>query len=895
MAPISRKRKPEWQHRDPERRAAAVASGSDKSLVAALPRLATEDESPEVRLAAVRRLEDWTVLEGVARTDGDATVREAAHARALARLARDPIEDPEPAEALLAAAGSEERLKLLREAASPALRRRLLEDAGDPALLAERILKDEDRPLRALALERLSDAEQLERVVRGLKGRDKRLRRDAEGKLEAMHIEAGEPEACRRRAEQIVESLESMTRSGDTDPEKRAGLETEWSSLPEPAREPLQPRFEGACRILAHAASPPAPPEPPGESPGEPPAESEAPREEPPAEPAAVPEGLRDTLAELAHEAELLAEQEKPSLDAAADLESRWKKATAGLAGDDEETRPFHGRFTSALERVNQRRRQADEARQANRRTLEGHIETLESHLESGDLHLAREADHRLAGFLNANPVDRTPAQRRRLAAAHRRLHELRDWQHWANNRVRKRLCDEVEALPESDLHPDAVLEALKRAQKEWRELEDSEKLGSEKGAYRASGPGLWKRFQAAGKRAFDHARPFLEKRSELREQNLEQVRALIGELEAARDRDEIGDPRDLAALLSRARRALSRLGELPPPERGPTARRLREMLDVLGGRLEQNREELVRQKEALVEEARALDPDADLSQAISQAKSIMGRWKKLDTLPRGRERKLFQSLRGHLDPVFARREAEQAEVREKHAAEEQDLEALCQALEKLTELPGPELEDATTELNRLRGQWQQHRQRPTALEGRFRQALDAFRHRLAEQRAAARFEAVRGLFERACLCRQLEAGTLTADETESAWAGLPPVDGEQEDALKARKDRAGAPDGTANADDNARLAGRHVLAMELIAGVDSPEEAASDRMELKVSRLNQAMRGERAKQDPEEEMDQLLSAWAATGPVPADQGEALEQRVATALEAFYKVEMKIK
>jgi hypothetical protein len=474
-------------------------------------------------------------------------------------------------------------------------------------------------------------------------------------------------------------------------------------------------------------------------------------------------------------------------------------------------------------------------------------------------------------------------------------LHELRDWQHWANNRVRKRLCEEVEALPESDLHPDAMLEALKRAQKEWRELEESEKLGYEKRAYRASGQGLWKRFQAAGKRAFDQAKPFLEKRSELREQNLQQVRALIDELETARDSEEIGNPRELAALLSQARKALSRLGELPPPNRGPTARALRGLLDEVGGRLDQIRETLAQEKESLIREAEELDPDADLSQAISRAKSIMGRWKKLDTLPRGRERKLWQRLRDNLDPVFERRESEQAEVREKQAIEQQGLESLCEELEKLAELPGPELAAATTELNRLRGQWQQHRQRPAELEGRFRRALDLFRHRLAEQRAAARFEAVRGLFERARVCRRLESGEVSKEEAETAWSELAPLEGGRADAVQARFQRAAGSDNAGGNEAMADEASRHVLTMELIAGVDSPDEAAGERMALKVDRLNQSMRGERAEQDPEEEMDELLSAWAATGPLPADLAESLERRVARTLESFYKVELKDK
>jgi ABC-type branched-subunit amino acid transport system ATPase component len=327
MVTISRKRKPEWQHRDPERRAAAVASGSDKALLEALPRLAAEDESADVRLAAVRRLDDWTALQGVARNDSDGKVRAEARERALDRLARDTMDDPGPAETLLDEADADTRLKLLREAASPALRRRLLEDIEDQALLAERILKDDDRTLRARALDRLSDPGQLERVVRGLKGWDKRLRRDAEDKLENLLVQTGDVEACRRRAQGIVETLEGMTREGDTDPDRRAILEKQWAELPETAREALERRFQGACRILEHAANPPAAPPP----------ESEAPAEEPAQEPTGLSDKTRESLAALVHDAELLAEQEKPSADAAAALRERWGQMAGNMSGGEQQ------------------------------------------------------------------------------------------------------------------------------------------------------------------------------------------------------------------------------------------------------------------------------------------------------------------------------------------------------------------------------------------------------------------------------------------------------------------------------------------------------------------------------------------------------------------------------
>lgn len=878
MAPVSRFRKPDWQHRDPERRAAAVASAKEKELLEELPRLAREDDAPEVRLAALKRLDDWVLLADLAAGERDDTVANAAWERALDLLTRDDSADADRARSLLKAAGDKGRLRLLREARSPRLRRALLDSTIDPVVIAERALKEENRELREAALVLLDDTEQIERVVKGARNRDKRLWRMAAEKLEERLVTAGDPEACGRAAARVVEALEGMARSADTDTQRRAALEAEWQALPRSAREPFLKRFEGASRILARAAEPrpePAAPEPPADAPA-PDADRPPPPEIPPA------------LAEIAHEAELLAEQEQPSVDAAAQLEKRWRRHWKASMEAHPEAAALRRRLEAALDRARQKRDRADQARHQHRETVDRYIEALERHLEAGDLHEAREADHQLKIYLRESGPRPNRAQDRRLAAAHRKLGELRDWQHWANNRVRQRLCEEVEGLPESDLHPDAMLEALKRAQKEWRELEESEKLSGETRAYRASGPGLWKRFQAAGKKAFDHAKPFLEKRTELRHQKLEAVRELLTELEGYREAEDVGDPRALARRLSSARRALSRLGELPPPERGPTARALRQLLDDLGGRLAEAREGLAREKEALIREAESLDPEADLPKAIGGAKSIMARWKKLDTLPRGRERRYWQELRTQLDPIFDKRDAGQAEEREQRALEQRDLESLCQEAEKLSDLTGEALERATPDINRLRGQWQQHARRPKALEKRFREALDAFRHRLAEQREARRFEHVRSLFERARICRRLEGGDLGPDDAKAAWRDLPALPEALEKRTGARLETAANPAGADTLEENLAIAGRAVLTMELVAGVDSPPDARSARMELKVSRLNESMRGEREAKDPEEEMDALLSEWAATGPLATEAAKPLEERAAQALEAFY-------
>jgi len=881
MSPIGKSRKPAWQHRDPERRASAVAEIRDAALLQALPEIAQTDDAAPVRRAAVVRLDDLPLLAKLAGSDPDESVREAARSRTIVVASESPEVGEEDRRRVLDLCNDQDRLTLLREATDPALRRELLAGVTDQSLLAERALKDQDAGLCREALERVGDIEQLERLERGLKRKSRKLHRLAAERLEDLRVEAGDEAAVAKRAESLVQALEAMARAGDIDSSRRDELAAQWSRLPDSGRLAFQPRFDGAMRILEQAANPPDPAPAPQAMP-EPQTEHETSGEPEP------PTGLE----QLAHEAELLAQQEQPSGDAAEKLHRAWGRRAKGVDTGAGPAAELERRFTAALDRARHKRELSADKVREEQDALSSSLDDLEARLESGDLHHAREAGHEIKARQRegARP---TAAQSRRLAAAHRRLHELRDWQHWANNKIRHRLCEEVEALPQSDLHPDAVLQALKTAQKEWRDLEDSEKLAGETRAYRASGQGLWKRFQAAGKRAFQHAKPFLEKRSELRQHKLEEVHLLIGELAAEEESDEVGDPRELAGKLSAARRSLARLEELPPPERGPVARKLRQALNVHGKRLSEARERLATAKQGLVDEAASLDPSADLDGAVRDAKRLMRRWKELGTLPRGRERKMWSAFRTHLDPVFENRDSAQADVKRERAAESDALEGFCREVERLAGLPGPELEAASTELNRIRGQWQAHRQRPRGLETRFRRALDDYRHRLAEHRAEQRLESVRALFLKARLCRRVETGGLEPAKARKDWDELTTLPEPLEQRMADRLDRAGANDAGESRD--AANPERLVLTMELIAGVDSPKKLEQERMELKVIRLNQSMRGERERLDPEQEMEVLLADWAAASSGPPDeQASHLEERVARALEAFHGGSLKL-
>src|SRR5690606_41335623 len=100
------------------------------------------------------------------------------------------------------------------------------------------------------------------------------------------------------------------------------------------------------------------------------------------------------------------------------------------------------------------------------------------------------------------------PAERRRLSALDEQFGKLEQWQRWSGNEVRRRLCDEVEALHGSGLHPDALATRVKELQAEWSRLD-----ALEGDAAPASESGPARRFRALCHRGLRPARGSSEER----------------------------------------------------------------------------------------------------------------------------------------------------------------------------------------------------------------------------------------------------------------------------------------------------------------------------------------------------------------------------------------------
>ncbi len=928
MALFSFRGKPGWESRDAAERASAVATATEPELLALLPDLARSDEAASVRRAAVRRLRDLPLLGDRARNDTDAQVREVAQERYRLLLAGigEPSLPLADRERVLRSEDNPELLAWMAvNSPQPALRRLALEQHAKPGLILDRCQRDADPAIRMWLLEQVSDLAALERIAEGTRKSDKRLSHAARERAETLRFAAGDAEALKRRALAIADALDQLRRERPADLEPRAAaLRSEWEALAPRVDATLVQRVQGyvdtLAAVLAPAREPAALPEEvvqPAETP-EPQALVE------PANETSAPAGPREPDPELLAQA-LEAEGHSADIDPAA-LDalrqrhaSAWHREREHLAAELD----AHQRFEAAVEIA--RVRHAREAEVRSRRAAEASsaFEQLEAAVHAQQ---AQDARDRYAMVQSLRAERLLPAAlSRRLAAIDEAYDKLTRWQHWSNNKVRARLCEEIETLSTAGAHPDAVATKVREAQAEWQRLDASERLD----AAASAKVGLSRRFRAVCHRALAPARSYFEKRGELRDQRRIQIDGVL-----ARAEGELSfDPSAMLPLRRELIDAMRRMDELDPRARAGLGKRLRAALDRLDAARDSRNSGFEIEKRKIIANLRRQLAQADAAQAVVLARDAQARIGVLPRAGREAEEAIRSELAALVDPLFAAeraqregeqsasrmRESDQASVLAELAAlASGDAEALRQADARLAMLgqrwrdlapPAPAAAATPRDARGSRdgrgardGRDDRQRTRPPRDdrgrddERRFDAAVE--RVRAAQKQAQARARHADGArwLQIAEVCARIESACLSAQVDAAAAEDLRAMlesGAPGHPALRARVEQVlqwvGSPP-AAEALIEAREAARKTAALlalqaDALLGIDSPAEYRDQRRAWQIQRLADRMSGGAAP-DPARERKQLLDVWVAVFPLHVDERGALALRIEAALLA---------
>ncbi|MFI4970717.1 MAG: DUF349 domain-containing protein, partial [Lysobacterales bacterium] len=363
---------------------------------------------------------------------------------------------------------------------------------------------------------------------------------------------------------------------------------------------------------------------------------------------------------------------------------------------------------------------------------LEQAMSEFDAAIDAGASAQAHAAKTRLDGLRRRieTPLPRPLVQR--LVAAEQRHAGISQWQQWADNQRRRQLCEEIEGLASSGLHPDAVATRVREAQAEWVRLDAIENRNA------ARPDGLARRFHAACRGAIAPTQAYFRKRQELRQSHAQQIG---GVLERAALPEDSTDWPAIATLRREVAEALRGLDAIEPRERKMLAQRLKASLADLDARIARRDADVESAKSTLIGQAEALSKGGLQRGAVASARDLQQRWQRAGNGRRARDQAQWKLFRAAIDAVFSGLDAERAARHAQDTDARAQAEALCAELETLAAAETPE-RGATA---RVQAAWDALRTGDETLLRRFADAQARLRDaaKLRERaRRTARFDA---------------------------------------------------------------------------------------------------------------------------------------------------------
>jgi hypothetical protein len=460
------------------------------------------------------------------------------------------------------------------------------------------------------------------------------------------------------------------------------------------------------------------------------------------------------------------------------------------------------------------------------------------------------------------------------------KLNELKDWKSFSVTPKRLELMEEMEALVGSTLDPPMLAERIKGLQEEWRTLSigAGENLEAD-----------WQRFHEAAQKAYQPCREYFEAQALVRQENLQRREALLARLAAFETGHNWEQP-DWRMVIRALRESKQHWRQYSPVDRA-AGKALQErfvaLTSGLQGRLDAEYARNVEQKQGLIERARQLVASEDSRKAIDAVKDLQQKWKAVGPVPREADHPLWEEFRQHCDAIFQKRQQEFAEYTAGLQTNKSNAISVCEELEKIAALSGPELVQNARNLPDLRAAFEAAGEFPRGdargLRGRFERALERCDELVAQQQVRDAERSWNDLFEAANRVRAYrlavarQADVSERDALRQAAEGyVASVVQWPRGGLEAIKHELAREDSSDVAANEAALRMLCIRA-EILTDRPTPPEDQPLRREYQVQRLIQTM-GQGIAAD-EAQLDTMAIEWVGVGPTEEGVYERLLTR----------------
>lgn len=456
-------------------------------------------------------------------------------------------------------------------------------------------------------------------------------------------------------------------------------------------------------------------------------------------------------------------------------------------------------------------------------------------------------------------------------------LDHQRELLEWALASKHQELQEQASELVTSELHPDATLERLRELRHGWQQLDEQARQVSLRQYDQAAAS----TFNQTCNAAMERIKPFLEKRQQVRNERAEQLQGLASQVQEQLAGEQ-ADKKELLALRRQLIQALRELAGVPRQQRQAIAQQLRDSLTTLDQHLNTLEQAALVRKQQLIRSATTLAEAESLKDVVAQVRELQDQWRQAGQVRRSQEQKLWKEFRTPIDAIFARLDAAREERAAAHQALEQVWEEQVQAVDQLAAEAAEIHASASLEqsFRNLRQGWEDSQVRSAPLQQRWRTAADTIKNRLQQLQAAAAAASRDHHWHAALAWQQWLDARLQEQPAEAPAA----PSAYQRELLEL------APEALVQRLNEAlEQASQLCLAIEYLAGLDSPADQQQARMTYQVQRLAERMGQASFQPSPQEELEQLEQAWFALQPLAPEQAAAYQQRFRNAWELAIK------
>ena len=713
-----------------------------------------------------------------------------------------------------------------------------LASIDDPTQVAQLVVESPSSRLRQLAAQAIEDPAQLRQLLKQVRSKDKNVYKILKQKCDALHAED-------RKAAQTASEVSELC----------ASLERHSHRIYDALYTPTFEQLNARWRSLS--TQPDATIEQRGEQ---------------------AIDACREVIAgHLRHVAQQAAQQ--AAHDARERAHQAAQEAASAQADAEAQLRKEAGAVREAEETARAEKRAAEE--QVFRQIF-GLIRKVNGALSDGNTQQAAGLRRAIEGKLP--PALEVPTYlMRHLQQLDDKLNELKQWKDYAVAPKRIELIEEMETLIGSTEAPRILSERIKFLQQEWRTIS--------KGIV-SDAPADWERFHRASTAAYQPCREYFEAQAKLRQENLENRKALLERLRAfeTTQNGENPDWRLMASVLREAPREWRRYFPVDREASRAVQGDFEGSMGRLQARLDAWYERNVADKQSLIKRARHLLTLEDGRVAVEAVQRLQILWKEMGVAPRDQDQSLWSEFRELCDAVYQKRQQAYAEYTAGLEATKIKAVALCEEVERVAALSGASLLERGAKIPELRTGFAALDEMPRAeargLQDRFERALRLCEAQMTQQHVRDAEQSVTNLFEagrhiRACEWAVLRNAEASEQETLKQAAGtfIASIQHWPKGGLQAVKETLAKAGSLSESDSEAREKALRMLCIrcEIYSETPTPPEDEALRREYQVQRLMQGMgQGSHAN---DADWDAMVLEWIRIGAVSPAVHQSLQTR----------------